>query len=137
MPRDIVESRSRQLLDVLDLASAGNKLVVDFSAGMKKKIGLAAALLHSPRLLVLDEPFEAVDPVSATTIRGILQQYVANGGTVIFSSHVMELVERLCDHVAVIALGRVLANGPIDLVRDGRSLEAVFVGLVGAGPATG
>ena len=137
MPPDVVDGRSRELLDVLDLTSAGNKLVVDYSAGMRKKIGLAAALLHSPRLLVLDEPFEAVDPVSAATIRGILQHYAASGGTVIFSSHVMELVERLCDHVAVIALGRVLANGPIDQVRDGRPLEEVFVGLVGAGPGSG
>ena len=137
MPRDVVASRSAELLDVLDLASAGNKLVVDFSAGMRKKIGLAAALLHSPRLLVLDEPFEAVDPVSSATIREILQHYAGAGGTVIFSSHVMELVERLCDHVAVIAAGRVLASGPIESVRDGRSLEEVFVGLVGGGRSTG
>ena len=81
---------------MLDLAGAGRTLVVDYSAGMRKKIGLACALLHAPRLLVLDEPFEAVDPVSAALIRDILQRYVAGGGTVIFSSHVMEVVERLC-----------------------------------------
>ncbi len=131
MPPQVIAERSAELLDVLDLTGAGSTLVIDYSAGMRKKIGLAAAMLHSPSLLVLDEPFEAVDPVSGATIRTILQRYIGAGGTVIFSSHVMELVERLCDHVAVIASGRVLAGGPIDELRDGRSLEDVFVGLVG------
>ncbi len=137
MADDVIRSRSAELLDVLDLSGAGTTLVVDYSAGMRKKIGLAAALLHSPRLLVLDEPFEAVDPVSASTIRGILGRYVAGGGTVILSSHVMDLVERLCDHVAVIAAGRLLASGPLDDVRSGRNLEDVFVGLVGGRRDTG
>ncbi len=101
-----VDSRARDLLDVLGLADAGRTLVVDYSAGMKKKIGLACALLHAPRLLVLDEPFEAVDPVSAALIRDILHRYVHSGGTVIFSSHVMEVVEKLCTHVAIMADGR-------------------------------
>ena len=91
-----VDRRARDLLDVLGLTDAGRTLVVDYSAGMKKKIGLACALLHAPRLLVLDEPFEAVDPVSAALIRDILHRYVHSGGTVIFSSHVMEVVEKLC-----------------------------------------
>ncbi len=81
---------------------------------MVKKISLAAALIHAPRLLVLDEPFEAVDPVSGQAIRTILRRYVATGGTVVMSSHVMELVEGLCDRVAVIAGGRVLAADTID-----------------------
>lgn len=133
----VIAQRSAELLDVLDLTDAGSTLVIDYSAGMRKKIGLAAALLHSPRLLVLDEPFEAVDPVSGGAIRTILQRYVEAGGTVIFSSHVMELVERLCDQVAVIAAGRVLAAGAIDDVRSGRSLEDVFVALVGGRRDTG
>ena len=106
-----VDSRARDLLDVLGLADAGRTLVVDYSAGMKKKIGLACALLHAPRLLVLDEPFEAVDPVSAALIRDILHRYVHSGGTVIFSSHVMEVVEKLCSHVAILADGVIKAVG--------------------------
>ena len=80
---------------------------------MKKKIGLACALLHAPRLLVLDEPFEAVDPVSAALIRDILHRYVHSGGTVIFSSHVMEVVEKLCTHVAILADGAIKAVGTL------------------------
>ncbi len=137
MPRDLVAERSRDLLDVLDLAGADRTLVVDYSAGMTKKIALACALLHAPRLLVLDEPFEAVDPVSAALIRDILLRYVAGGGTVVFSSHVMPMVERLCTHVAVLAAGRIRAAGPIDAVRAGRDLEDVFVELVGGRTATG
>ena len=106
--------------------------MVDYSTGMRKKITLATALLHNPRLLLLDEPFEAVDPVSAATVRTILQRFVARGGSVIFSSHVMALVERLCDHVAVIANGTVVASGPLDEVRGGQPLEDAFVDIVGA-----
>ena len=116
MPAE-VDARARDLLDVLGLADAGRTLVVDYSAGMKKKIGLACALLHAPRLLVLDEPFEAVDPVSAALIRDILHRYVHGGGTVIFSSHVMEVVEKLCTHVAIMADGAIKAVGTLDEVR--------------------
>lgn len=132
-----VDQRARELLDVLELSSAGRTLVVDYSAGMKKKIGLACALLHGPRLLVLDEPFEAVDPVSAALIREILQRYVSGGGTVIFSSHVMEVVERLCSHVAIMAQGVIRAQGTIGAVRGDRSLEEVFLQVVGGRVATG
>jgi ABC-2 type transport system ATP-binding protein len=133
----VVEARTAELLDVLGLADAGRTLVVDYSAGMKKKIGLACALLHAPRLLVLDEPFEAVDPVSAALIRDILHRYVAGGGTVIFSSHVMEVVERLCSHVAILAGGEIKTVGTLDEVRQGRPLEDVFVSVVGGRVATG
>jgi len=126
-----IRQRSGELLEVLDLAGSSRSLVVDYSAGMRKKIGLACALLHAPRLLVLDEPFEAVDPVSATTIRDILQRFAGSGGTVILSSHVMALVEAQCDRVAVVARGRVVAAGTIDEVRAGRPLEEVFLSLVG------
>ncbi|MGC9667116.1 ABC transporter ATP-binding protein [Planosporangium sp. 12N6] len=137
MPTETVEARAAELLDVLGLASAGGTLVVDYSAGMKKKIGLACALLHAPRLLVLDEPFEAVDPVSAALIRDILHRYVAGGGTVVFSSHVMEVVERLCSHVAILAGGQIRVDGTLDAVRQGRRLEDVFVSVVGGRVATG
>ncbi|EMQ99762.1 ABC transporter ATP-binding protein [Paeniglutamicibacter gangotriensis] len=131
MDRDTVKERTDDLLRVLDLEDAGNKLVVDYSAGMSKKIALATALIHSPRVLVLDEPFEAVDPVSAANIRDILADYVSHGGTVIVSSHVMDLVQRMCSHVAVIAGGNLLAVGTVDEVRAGASLEERFVDLVG------
>ena len=132
-----VDQRSRELLDVLELGTGNRTLVVDYSAGMKKKIGLACALLHAPRLLVLDEPFEAVDPVSAALIRDILQRYVAGGGTVVFSSHVMAVVERLCSHVAIMAEGTVRLQGTLGSVRGDRSLEDVFVQVVGGRIATG
>jgi ABC-2 type transport system ATP-binding protein len=129
--------RGAELLDVLDLATAGRTLVVDYSTGMRKKIGLACALLHAPRLLVLDEPFEGVDPISAAGIRDILRRYVDGGGTVILSSHVMAVVEQLCTHVAILARGRVLVSGEVADVRAGRSLEDRFVELVGGRTATG
>ena len=132
-----VDQRAAELLDVLALAEAGRTLVVDYSAGMKKKIALACALLHAPRLLVLDEPFEAVDPVSAALIRDILGRYVAGGGTVIFSSHVMEVVERLCTHVAILDQGVIRTVGTLAEVRGGRALEEVFVEVVGGRTATG
>jgi ABC-2 type transport system ATP-binding protein len=127
-----VDQRARELLDVLELGSGNRTLVVDYSAGMKKKIGLACALLHAPRLLVLDEPFEAVDPVSAATIRTILHRFIAGGGSVVMSSHVMALVEQLCDRVAVVADGKVVAAGTVSEVQAGGTLEDAFVTLVGA-----
>ncbi|ROP43889.1 ABC transporter ATP-binding protein [Pseudokineococcus lusitanus] len=137
LPRATAEERTQQLLDALGLADAAEGVVVDYSAGMTKKVALACALVHAPRLLVLDEPFEAVDPLSARAIRELLDGFVAGGGTVVLSSHVMELVERLCDRVAVVADGRVLAAGALDDVRRGRTLEERFVELAGAGGAPG
>ena len=98
---------------------------------MRKKLVLAAALLHAPRLLFLDEPFEAIDPVSARAIRALLEDFTGANGTIVFSSHVMELVERMCDHVAVMVEGRIAWAGPIDVLRAGGSLEDAFVALVG------
>lgn len=131
MDRDTVVERTGDLLRALDLTQDAGTLVVDYSAGMTKKIALASALIHAPKLLVLDEPFESVDPVSAANIRDILSGYVRSGGSVIVSSHVMDLVQRMCDHVAVIAAGTVLAAGTIDEVRGNGSLEDRFVELVG------
>ena len=133
-PSDI-NDRAGELLAVLGLSSADGQLVVDYSTGMRKKVALAAALLHNPPVLFLDEPFEAVDPVSARTIRDVLRAFTGRGGTVVLSSHVMELVERLCDDVAVMAWGKVLAVGPVEDLRGGRPLEEVFVELVGGGAA--
>jgi ABC-2 type transport system ATP-binding protein len=132
MPEDVIAQRRDELLNALGLADAGGTVIADYSAGMTKKIGLASALLHGPRLLVLDEPFEAVDPISSTTIRNILIQFVRSGGSVILSSHVMALVERLCSHVGVITGGRVVAAGTVDDVRAGGTLDDAFVRLVGS-----
>ncbi|MGF2213821.1 ABC transporter ATP-binding protein [Streptomyces albidoflavus] len=133
LPGEVTDQRATQLLDVLGLAGSQHKLVVDYSTGMRKKIGLASALLHNPEVLFLDEPFEGVDPVSAQTIREVLEGYTASGATVVLSSHVMELVESLCDWVAVMAAGTIRADGAVAEVRgEAASLQAAFLELVGA-----
>ena len=126
-----VAARTADLLRIMDLTPAAGTPVVDYSAGMTKKIALACALVHAPRILVLDEPFESVDPVSAANIEDILRDYTKGGGTVIVSSHSMDLVQRMCDHVAVIAAGHVLAAGTVDEVRGDATLQDRFVELVG------
>ena len=126
-----VRTRSADLAAAFGLQDALDRLVTDYSAGMTKKLALAASMIHSPRLLVLDEPFESVDPVSSANVIDILQKYVAAGGTVVISSHTMNLIERVCDSVAVIVNGAVLAQGTMDDVRAGKSLEERFVELAG------
>lgn len=126
-----VRSRVKDLARAFGLEDALNRLVTDYSAGMTKKVALAAAMIHSPRLLVLDEPFESVDPVSAANVIEILQKYVAHGGTVVLSSHGMDLIQRVCDHVAIIVNGQVLASGAVDHVRGNGTLEDRFVELAG------
>lgn len=126
--------RSDELLDVLGLADDRATFVIDFSQGMRKKIALACALLHAPRVVFLDEPFESVDPISSRTIRNVLERYTETGGTVVFSSHVMETVERICDHIGVISAGRLVATGPTKELLGGKRLEDVFFELVGAAP---
>nr|WP_170192109.1 ABC transporter ATP-binding protein [Rhodoglobus vestalii] len=132
-----VRKRSADLATAFGLEDVMGRLVSDYSSGMLKKVALAAAMIHSPRLLVLDEPFESVDPVSATTVIRILKQYVSAGGTVVLSSHRMELVQRVCSHVAVIVEGTLLADGTIDEVRNGMSLEDRFVQLTGTNSVGG
>ena len=131
LPSAVVESRATDLARAFDLSDALGRLVSDYSAGMAKKVMLAGAMIHSPRLLVLDEPFESVDPVSSAIILDILSAYVAHGGTVILSSHGMELVERVCSRVAVIVAGQVLAEGTVDEVRGELTLEQRFIELAG------
>ncbi|HVL59973.1 MAG TPA: ABC transporter ATP-binding protein [Microbacterium sp.] len=126
-----VRERSTDLIAAFGLEDAVDRLVADYSAGMTKKIALACAMIHSPRLLVLDEPFESVDPVSAANLTEILERYVAGGGTVVLSSHGMDLIERVCDSAAIIVGGRVLASGTLDEVRAGQTLEDRFVELAG------
>ena len=125
-------SRAAQLLDVLDLTADAKRLVADYSTGMRKKATLGCALIHNPSVLFLDEPLEGVDPVSADVIRRLLTRFVGSGSTVLFSSHVMELVEQVCDHVSIIDKGRIVATGTIDQVRGGKTLQQAFIALVGA-----
>ncbi|WP_423773647.1 ABC transporter ATP-binding protein [Bifidobacterium boum] len=131
MPRAQAMQRAGDLLRAFDLTAAENIMVADYSAGMTKKICLACAMIHSPRILVLDEPFESVDPVSSANLKDILIEYVATGGTVIISSHVMVLVEKMCTHVAIINRGVVCAAGTVEQVAAGEDLEDRFLELVG------
>jgi ABC-2 type transport system ATP-binding protein len=131
LDRATVISRTADLAVAFGLEDALDRLVSDYSAGMTKKIAIAAAMIHSPRLLVLDEPFESVDPVSAANVTEILRHYAAAGGTVVLSSHSMDLIQRICDDVAIIVSGAVLDTGTVDEVRKGESLEERFVELAG------
>ncbi|MCD4550069.1 MULTISPECIES: ABC transporter ATP-binding protein [unclassified Schaalia] len=131
LDRITARNRTNELLEALDLTEAATKLVGDYSAGMTKKIALGTALIHGPSVIVLDEPFEAVDPVSAANIKTILNGFVSGGGTVILSSHVMDTVQSLCSHVAVINHGQVIAAGTTDEVAAGSTLEDRFTELVG------
>nr|WP_241740134.1 ABC transporter ATP-binding protein [Microbacterium invictum] len=127
----VVESRTADLARAFDLTEALGRPVSDYSAGMTKKVMLAGSMIHSPRVLVLDEPFESVDPVSSAVIVEILSAYVARGGTVVLSSHGMDLVERVCSGVAVIVAGQVLAEGTVEQVRGELTLEQRFIELAG------
>ena len=135
-----LRSRSVELLQLMSLAESSGDLVADYSHGMRKKIALAAALLPAPRMLFLDEPFEGIDAVASRQIKELLSRFVAGGGTVFLTSHILEIVERLCDHLGVIHRGRIVAQGPMADLREGRgvgkTLEEIFLELVGAEAAT-
>jgi ABC-2 type transport system ATP-binding protein len=135
MPAETFKARSADLLSLMDLTSASTTLVADFSHGMKKKLSLAASLLPAPRLLFLDEPFEGIDAVASRQIKELLHTFVARGGTVFLTSHILEIVERLSTHIGVIADGKLVAQGPMDEVRAGKhgtgTLEELFIQLVG------
>jgi len=128
-------ARSADLLRLMALEDAANTLVTDYSHGMRKKLSLAAALLPAPRLLFLDEPFEGIDAVASRQIKELLVSFVARGGTIFLTSHILEIVERLSTHIGVIVRGKLVAQGPIAEVRgagrDGQTLEEMFIGLVG------
>lgn len=133
LPPPEARRRTGALLDVMELADTNNKLIVDFSMGMKKKIALAGAMIHEPRVLFLDEPFNGIDALSSRKIRDVLQSMTLQGTTVFFSSHVLEVVEKLCTRVAIIARGRIVGEGTLDDLRAGtrdRTLEDIFVHLV-------
>ena len=136
LPKGTIRSRSEELLALMDLEKAADSLVADYSHGMRKKLALAAALLPAPRLLFLDEPFEGIDAIASRQIKDLLRIYVKDGGTIFLTSHILEIVERLCDHLGVIFEGKLVAQGPMQELRAGtedQTLEQIFLGLVGAG----
>ena len=136
-----IQRRSEELLHVLTLAEDADKLVVDYSVGMRKKIALAAAIMHNPQVLFLDEPFEGIDPVSSRTIRDILHELTQRGTTIFFSSHIMEVVERLSSRVGIINQGTLVAEGTLQELRERASgqsgqnkdatLEDIFLNVIG------
>jgi ABC-2 type transport system ATP-binding protein len=138
--------RTQELLEFMQLANENKKLVTDFSHGMQKKLALAAAVIHGPKVLFLDEPFEGVDAIAAGMLKTMLQGMINRGATIFLTTHVLEIVERLCSHVAIISKGRLVANGPLEQLREGvastlpgtqagqrLTLEEIFLSIVGAG----
>jgi len=133
--RELSRRRARELMELFELDTAGSKLIAEYSKGMRKRVAMAAALIHRPELFLLDEPFEGVDAVGARLMKDILLEQVAKGATIFLTSHVLEVVERLCDRVAIIHQGKLVAEGPIEALRSGEeTLEDLFVRIVG-GPA--
>ncbi len=133
---DVIAGRVKELFEVLDLRPDGSAILGDYSFGMKKKVALSAALLHDPPVLFLDEPFEGIDPVTSRTIKDILLTLQKTGTTLILTSHILEIVERLCPHVAILHDGALRGFGTIEELSKGGSLESLFVELVG-GPKSG
>ena len=150
LDRETTNRRAAELLEFMNLAGETKKLVTDFSHGMQKKLALAAAVIHGPKLLFLDEPFEGVDAVAAGTLKSMLQGMIHRGATIFLTSHVLEIVERLCSHVAIIYQGRLVADGSLDELRAGvasrlpgsaneerMTLEEIFLNTVSAGNGEG
>jgi ABC-2 type transport system ATP-binding protein len=131
----VAKERADDLLALMDLTSAADTLVTDYSHGMRKKLSLAVAILPAPRLLFLDEPFEGIDAVASRQIKDLLLSFVRRGGTIFLTSHILEIVERLSTHIGVIAKGRLVAQGPIGELRSAaggqQTLEELFINLVG------
>jgi ABC-2 type transport system ATP-binding protein len=129
--RGDIELRSAELLEMMDLHESPKKLIIDYSHGMRKKLALAAALLHDPMLLFLDEPFEGIDAIASRQIRNFMQHLVGRGMTIFLTSHILEIVEKLCTDVAIIHQGKLAAQGSMDGFRDSGGLEETFLRLVG------
>jgi len=132
MPAETIRSRSEEMLELLELAKEHKKLCLEYSHGMKKKLALAAALLPNPDLLFLDEPFEGVDAVTTHTIRDLLTGFVARGSTVFLTSHILEVVEKLCTHVGIIIKGRLVEQSSMAEIRSAGTLEERFLKTAGA-----
>ena len=124
LDRETASRRTAELLDFMQLADNPKKLVMDYSHGMQKKIAMAAAVIHGPKVLFLDEPFEGVDAVASGTLKAMLQRMISHGATIFLTSHVLEIVERLCSHVAIIHKGRLVAQGSLEELRAGVQAQA-------------
>jgi ABC-2 type transport system ATP-binding protein len=135
LPRETVRGRIGELLSLLDLARDEKKLTLEYSHGMRKKLALAAALIPNPEMLFLDEPFEGVDAVTSKVVRDLLAGYVARGGTVFLTSHVLEVVERLCSHVGIIARGKLVEQASMAEIRRDGTLEDRFLKTAGTDAA--
>ena len=131
MEDDTIQQRAAELLDIMELRSETKTLTAEYSTGMRKKLSLAAALIHDPELLFLDEPFEGVDAVASRTIRAVLDKVRARGATIFLTSHILEIVQRLCTDVGIISRGQLVRQGPMAEVTAGASLEDIFVATVG------
>src|SRR5271156_1002210 len=135
LDRETAGKRTAELLDFMQLAEQPKTLVTDYSHGMQKKLALAAAVIHGPRILFLDEPFEGVDAIASGTLKAMLQRMIARGATIFLTSHVLEIVERLCSHLAIIHKGRLVAQGSLEELRAG--VESQAAAALAATGATG
>jgi ABC-2 type transport system ATP-binding protein len=131
LDRETTARRAAELLDFMQLADEPKKLIADYSHGMQKKLAMAAAVIHTPKILFLDEPFEGVDAIASGTLKSMLQRMISNGATIFLTSHVLEIVERLCSHVAIINHGKLVAQGSMEELRAGVRAQAT----VGEGAA--
>ena len=133
LPRDVARERARELIALFELDNSSRKLIGEYSKGMRKRVAMAASLIHRPRLFLMDEPFEGVDAVGARLMKDILIDQVRQGATIFLTSHVLEVVERLCERIAIIHDGKIVTEGNISELRSGsESLEDIFVRVVGA-----
>jgi len=137
LPLPVIGERCDELLHLMGLGDAEMTLVLEYSHGMKKKLSLAAALIHDPELLFLDEPFEGIDAVASRTIRTVLARLVQRGATIFLTSHILELVERLCTHVGIINMGRLAWQGALPDLARSQTLEAAFIEAVGGSADSG
>jgi len=136
LARPMARQRASELLELFELADQGGKIIAEYSKGMRKRVAMAASLIHKPELFLMDEPFEGVDAVGARLMKDILLDQVKHGATIFLTSHVLEVVERLCDHAAIINDGKIVAEGSMAELRSGsETLEDVFVRTVGADKA--
>jgi ABC-2 type transport system ATP-binding protein len=131
LDRDTAARRAAELLDFMQLADQPKTLVTDYSHGMQKKLALAAAVIHGPKILFLDEPFEGVDAIASGTLKAMLQRMIARGATIFLTSHVLEIVERLCSHLAIIHRGRLVAQGSLEELRAGVEAQAAAAPVPG------
>src|SRR6202041_2550030 len=134
LDKGTAEARSTELLEFMGLADQSKKLIADYSHGMGKKLALAAAVIHGPKVLFLDEPFEGVDAIAALTLKNMLQGMIARGSTIFLTSHVLEIVERLCSHIAIIDRGHLVAQGSLDELRAGVQARLTPDGETAAAP---